>query len=175
VSDTNHLSPLETPRTLTILDGSNPILKESCQPIEEITPLFKRLARDMLYTLLQSKNGGVGLAAPQVGISVRLVVMAIPGQRPEILFNPKIVNSSKSLLTKQEGCLSFPGEVRNVTRRTWVSVKFQDLSGNWVRRKYFGLASVCAQHELEHLDGKLFTEVGTKSTPIKFGTQQVVL
>lgn len=174
MSDALTLEQPRQPKVLTILDGSSPILKEVCQPVEEITPLFKRLALDMLYTLSQSKEGGVGLAAPQVGISARLLVMAIPGQRPEILFNPKIVNSSKSFLTKQEGCLSFPGEVRNVTRRTWVSVKFQDLSGNWVRRKYFGLASVCAQHELNHLDGKLFTELGAKSTPIKFGTEVAV-
>lgn len=157
---------LEQPKLLTILDGSDPLLKEPCQPVEEFTPLFRRLAMDMLYTLRQSKDG-VGLAAPQVGISARMFVMAIPGSRPEVLFNPKIVNSSKSFITKQEGCLSFLGEVRNVSRRTWVAVKFQDSLGKPVRRKYFGLAAVCAQHEIDHLDGKLFTEVGAKSTPLK--------
>ena len=169
MSDANNLTPLDPTRTLTILDGSNPILKEVCQPVEEITPLFKRLSLDMLHTLLQSKDGGVGLSAPQVGISVRLVVMAIPGKRPEILFNPVVANRSKSVLTKQEGCLSFPGKVRNITRSKWVSVKYTDLSGRPVRRKYFGLEAVCVQHELDHLEGKLFTERGTSSQPLSYG------
>jgi len=159
-----------------ILQIENPddkkILKTRCHPIKAITPALKQLAADMFETMHAAN--GVGLAAAQVGISQRIAVIWIPpeveeradGTRVEVapeesyvLINPQIVKTSTSEEIGQEGCLSLPGWYGDVPRHSWVTVEYQDLDGKYRRiRKADGLLGRALQHEIDHLDGVLFTE-----------------
>lgn len=150
------LQPLMPPKILTILEYPAPILKEVCQHVAEITDEFRRLAKDMIYTLSVNKSGGIGLSAPQVGVPARLLVMLVPGKPPTVMFNPVVRRYAPSYITRQEGCLSFPGVVMNIRRPKWVAISYQDMSGARVLRKYHGLEGQCVMHELDHLEGKLF-------------------
>lgn len=139
---------------MEIIKYPNPILKEVCKPVKEVTKDEQTLAVNMLYTLSMSENG-VGLSAPQVGQLVRLIVMDLPDLGEFVMFNPKIVKTSKGKHTVTEGCLSFPGVYIEKRRYKWVAVEFLDYDGNKKRRKLFDLAAQCVQHECEHLDGIL--------------------
>lgn len=143
---------------MKILEYPNPILEEVCTPVEKITEKEQSLAVSMLYTLQQTEVG-VGLSAPQVGETIRLIVMSLPPNGQEfIMFNPKIVKTSKGTHVVKEGCLSFPGVFVNKVRYKWVAVEFLDYDGNKVRRKLYDLAAQCVQHECEHLEGILMIE-----------------
>lgn len=96
---------------------------------------------------------GIGLAAPQIGISKRLFVMRI-GNLPYICFNPEITEFSEELYTYEEGCLSYPNEFLNITRPKQIKGRYQNHRGDWTGFEFNGgLISVCFQHELDHLDG----------------------
>ncbi len=149
------LEPIMPPKVLKIIEYPSPILEEVCQPITEITDQFKRLARDMIFTLWSSKDG-VGLAAPQVGVPARLIVVSPPGKPAYALFNPTVRRYAPSYVTKQEGCLSFPGVVVNKRRPKWVAITYTDISGKRVLHKAHGLEATVILHELDHLEGRLF-------------------
>ncbi len=148
------------------------ILKTNCRPVKFPNRELKRLIADMFETMHGAE--GVGLAAPQVGIPIRLTVLGIPavyekqedGTEVEIssageyvLINPKIVKMSAEEIIRQEGCLSLPGWYGDVPRATWVTVEYQDMNGKPRRlRKVDGLLGWAIQHEVDHLNGILFTE-----------------
>ncbi len=148
------------------------ILKTRCRPIKLPSAELKRLIADMFETM-QAANG-VGLAAPQIGLTIRLAVIEIPPQVEEredgtevevapaeqyVLINPQIVKTSGEEVMRQEGCLSLPGWYGEVPRATWVTVEYQDLNGKPRRlRRADGLLGWAIQHEVDHLDGVLFTE-----------------
>lgn len=148
------------------------ILKTHCRPVKLPDRGMKQLVADMFETM-QAANG-VGLAAPQVGLPLQLCVIEIPPEVEEqpdgthvevapvehyVLFNPKIVKASGEEVMREEGCLSLPGWYGQVPRHTWVTVEFQDLSGKPRRlRKAGGLLGWVIQHEVDHLNGILFTE-----------------
>jgi peptide deformylase len=104
---------------------------------------------------------GIGLAAPQVGVLLRLVVMDLAPEKvpaPLTLINPEIVAKSDELAVREEGCLSLPGQYADVTRPAWVRVKYQDLAGKVNEIEGEGLLAACLQHEIDHLNGVLFID-----------------
>lgn len=144
-----------------ILIHPDPRLKKTCEPIASITPEIETLAADMLATMYDAP--GVGLAAPQVGVLSRLYVMDCnkdPEAEPEpiVMINPEITWRSEALNVYEEGCLSIPDHYADVTRPAEVRVAWLGLDGKAHEREFDGLWATCAQHEIDHLDGKLFID-----------------
>lgn len=108
------------------------------------------LAQEMIR--LMDRENGIGLAAPQIGISRRLFVMQVDGQH-RACFNPNITEYSRNLVEFDEGCLSFPGDHCIIKRPDWVRVRYQDHSGSFIEDTLSGLEARCFQHELDHLEG----------------------
>jgi peptide deformylase len=104
---------------------------------------------------------GIGLAAPQVGVGLRLTIVDLmPDDRsnPITLINPEVVARSEKLATREEGCLSLPGQYADVTRPAWVTVRYTDANGAKRQIEAEGLLAACVQHEIDHLDGVLFID-----------------
>lgn len=141
-----------------IVKYGDDVLTKKCREVEKIDDRIKTLVDDMLDTLYDS--GGVGLAAPQVGVLKRIAVIDI-GDGPIILINPVIV-SEEGIQTGSEGCLSYPGKYGEVSRPNKVCVKATDLGGN--EREYIGeeLLARAFCHEIDHLDGHMFIEKVTE-------------
>ncbi|MGO4112491.1 peptide deformylase [Rhizobium ruizarguesonis] len=145
---------------LQIVFKPQPVLREKSTEIEEINDEIKKLAADMLDTMHESK--GVGLAAVQVGVAKRLIVIDIPKQdeerTPMILVNPEILTSSKKRSFFREGCLSIPGIMADIDRPSEVTIQYRDLDGNRRVINASGVLATCLQHEIDHLNGVLFTD-----------------
>ena len=139
----------------TIRVQGDPVLNKVCKPITTMTPRTKLLIEDMLETMYAAN--GVGLAAPQVGILKRLVVMDC-GDGPIVMINPEILETSGEQ-TGEEGCLSVPGKAGQVTRPMQVKARFQGEDMEWYEVEGEGLLARCICHELAHLDGHLYTEL----------------
>ena len=143
----------------SILIHPDPRLKKLCEPVAEITPEVRQLAEDMLETMYAAP--GIGLAAPQVGVMRRVLVMdCIKDGAPEpmVLINPQTVWQSEDLSVYEEGCLSIPDQYAEVRRPAAVTVQWTDLDGEAQERTFDGLWGTCVQHEMDHLDGKLFID-----------------
>ncbi len=126
-----------------------------------ITPEIETLAADMLATMYDAP--GVGLAAPQVGVLSRLYVMDCEKdpeapRNPIVMVNPEVTWTSEALNTYEEGCLSIPEQYADVTRPAEVRVRWLGLDGKTHEREFEGLWATCAQHEIDHLDGRLFID-----------------
>lgn len=138
----------------------NPVLREVAQPVENIDSATLQLLDDMVDTMYDAV--GIGLAAPQIGISKRLIVMdcSREGEPPEIwkMINPEIIARSEETSKMEEGCLSIPGYNGDVTRPAEVEVKFTDIEGNAQQITASGLLAACVQHEIDHLNGVLFID-----------------
>ena len=139
----------------------DPRLKKLCDPVPDLTDELRALADDMLQTMYDAP--GVGLAAPQVGVLQRLVVLDCVKDendkpRPLIMFNPEIVAASDETNVYEEGCLSIPEQFADVTRPAEVEVRWMDRDGQKCKEVFTGLWATCAQHEIDHLDGKLFID-----------------
>ncbi len=144
-----------------ILLHPDPRLKKPCEPVTEITDALREAARDMLDTMYDAP--GVGLAAPQVGLLKRLFVMDCvkdPDEppRPMVLMNPEIVWSSDDRRVYEEGCLSIPEHYAEIERPAAVTVRWLGLDGAGHEETFEGLWATCAQHEMDHLDGRLFID-----------------
>jgi peptide deformylase len=143
-----------------ILIHPDPRLKKLCDPVKEITADLRKLADDMLDTMYDAP--GIGLAAPQVGVTKRLIVMDCmktpDAPRPLILFNPEITWTSDTLATYEEGCLSIPDQYADVERPDRATVRWTDEKGQTQEETFDGLWAICVQHEVDHLDGKLFID-----------------
>ena len=137
-----------------ILTDRDPTLRQISRPVERITPRIQQLLDDMLETMYDAC--GVGLAAPQVGILRRIVVIDI-GDGPLIMINPVILETSGEQ-TGDEGCLSLPGKAGQVTRPNYVKAKYYDLDMNEVVVEGEELLARAICHELDHLDGHMYTE-----------------
>ena len=138
----------------TIRVQGDPVLEKICKPVKELTPRTKELIEDMLDTMYEAN--GVGLAAPQVGILKRIVVIDV-GEGPIVLINPQIIESSGEQ-TGEEGCLSVPGKFGIVTRPDRVKVRAFDENMNEFEMEGEGLLARAFCHELDHLDGNLYVE-----------------
>ena len=144
---------------LTLVYFPDAILKQPCQPVGEVTEEIKQLARDMLLTMML--EGGVGLAAPQVGKLLRIFVVDVRWPEkleysdPHIFINPELViPEGVELLNSKEGCLSFPGGGARVKRYPTIRVKHLDGEGFPTETEATGFFARAIQHEMDHLDGK---------------------
>ena len=134
----------------------DPVLRRRAVPVEAVTPEVRRLASDMIETMYDEV--GIGLAAPQVGVSTRLMVVGDEeGRGAQVLVNPTI-SAQGGKVTAEEGCLSLPGVFAQVTRSEWVTLEAQDLEGRPVAVTARGLRARVFQHEIDHLDGVLFID-----------------
>ena len=133
----------------------DPILEKVCKEVKEVTPRIKELIEDMLETMYDAN--GVGLAAPQVGILKRIVVIDV-GEGPIVLVNPVIVESSGEQ-TGEEGCLSVPGMSGIVTRPNYVKVRALNEDMEEIEMEGEGLLARAFCHEIDHLDGKMYVSL----------------
>ena len=141
-----------------ILSHLNPALHMKCKPVEKFDEKLHKLLDDMRETLIES--GGVGLAAPQVGILRRLFLVDIGAEENEIVefINPEILETDGEQVGP-EGCLSVPGKYGLVKRPYYVKVRAQDRNGEWFEAEGEELIGRCFCHENDHLDGIIYTEV----------------
>jgi len=144
-----------------ILIHPDPRLKKAADPVGEITDEIRRLADDMLETMYDAP--GIGLAAPQVGAGKRLLVMDCVKEegaspRPMVLIDPEITWESEALNTYEEGCLSIPEQYADVVRPAAVEVRWTGLDGKTHEERFDRLWATCVQHEIDHLNGKLFID-----------------
>lgn len=138
-----------------IREYGDEVLNKTCKEVKEMTPRTKELIEDMLETMYDAN--GVGLAAPQVGVLKRIVVIDTTGEDPYILINPRIVESSGEQ-TGQEGCLSVPGKFGIVTRPNYVKAVALDVNMKPIEVEGTELLARAICHELDHLDGHLYVE-----------------
>jgi peptide deformylase len=143
-------------------------LRQQATPVKRFTSVLEQLAQDMLETMRHYQ--GVGLAGPQVGVMQRIFVAEIPadrdnGEEPHpqsgqtyILINPTITRSSQKMVEGQEGCLSIPTWYGLVERPEWVELKARDINGRKINLKIDDLLARIFLHEIDHLDGVLFTD-----------------
>ncbi len=156
-----YIARMSTPSpVLTILQPPAPILRAKARPVgPQDAGQVRALSDRMLATMYQAP--GIGLAAPQVGQSLRLAVIDLmPDNRPApmVLVNPEVTKASEETATREEGCLSLPGHYADVTRPARVLVRYHDLLGARQQIEADGLLAACLQHEIDHLDGRLFVD-----------------
>ncbi|MEL6979283.1 MAG: peptide deformylase [Pseudomonadota bacterium] len=154
---------------LPILIHPDPRLKKPCEPVSEVDETLRRLIDDMFETMYDAP--GIGLAAPQIGVLSRLLVMDCAGREqdekgepadcppdPIAMINPEITWSSDETRVYNEGCLSIPEQFEDVTRPSRVRVRWLDPDGASQERAFDGVHATCVQHEIDHLNGKLFID-----------------
>ena len=139
----------------TIREYGDDVLAKPCKEVKEITPKIEELVDDMLETMYEAN--GVGLAAPQVGILKRIVVIDVTGEDPIVMINPEILETDGEQ-TGYEGCLSLPGKSGVVTRPNYVKAKATDIDGTEYIIEGEELLARAICHELDHLDGHMYVE-----------------
>jgi len=144
---------------LDIKKAGDPVLKQHCEPVERVNKKLKQLLDDMAETMY--KHDGVGLAAPQVGVPIRMVVIDCQDDVGLIeLINP-VITFREGEMEGSEGCLSVPGIYGDVTRAAKVKVEYLNRRGKNQHLTATGLLSRCIQHELDHLEGQLFIDIAS--------------
>jgi len=143
---------------LNILHFPDPRLRKVANPVTNFNDDLQQLIEDMLETMYAAP--GIGLAATQVNVQKRVLVIDISEDKndPQVFVNPQINNAGDETEEMEEGCLSVPGFFESVTRPNQVEVNAQDAEGNLFTLNAEGLLAVCIQHEIDHLDGKLFVD-----------------
>ena len=144
---------------LRILTFPDPRLRKVASPVTKFNKSLENLVSDMLHTMYE--EGGVGLAASQVNIHQRVIVIDFSENRddPMVFINPEVkILSDKSLLSSKEGCLSVPGVEEEITRPDNIYLTWQDIKGSKYEETPSGLLTVCIQHEIDHLEGKLMVD-----------------
>lgn len=146
---------------IDIVSYPDPRLRDKCEPVREITPEIRQLAENMLETMYAAS--GVGLAAPQVGNNIRLLVMDpaanTENKSPRIIVNPELELQGDRIISEQEGCLSVPmGYRADVPRYSKVRLKAMDINGEAIDEILEGFPAIVLQHETDHLEGQLFID-----------------
>jgi len=145
---------------LPIIIAPDPILKVTCDPVEDVNQNLVKLMDDMLETMYEAP--GIGLAAPQVGVTKRLLVVDVArGEEPPAplcLVNPEILRASDQGSVYDEGCLSLPEHYAEVERPAEIKIGYIDRDGKRQELEANGLLATCIQHEMDHLDGVLFVD-----------------
>jgi peptide deformylase len=143
---------------LDILEFPDPRLRTRAKPVEQVTDSTRALIDDMLETMYQAP--GIGLAATQVNVHQRVLVIDLSEEHcePQVFINPEITVLEPELGEYDEGCLSVPGFYETVRRPRRVAVTALDRQGEAFTRELDGLPAICLQHEVDHLDGKLFVD-----------------
>ena len=138
----------------------DPVLRRRALPVEAVDSSLRTLVNDMFETMYSAP--GVGLAAPQIGVLQRVLVLDTRPRQPEVqpvaMINPRILSSEGGPSLYREGCLSIPGEAEEVERPAVVTVEFLDVDGQVQRLRCEGLLATAAQHEMDHLDGRLYVD-----------------
>lgn len=140
---------------LEILQEGNKILKKKAKRVDKIDDTIRNIAASMVDTLLASN--GIGLSGNQVGVLKRMIVVLV-NEEPKIMINPEVVFTSNETCKESEGCLSFPDQFYEIERPQKVTVKYRNLSGHPMLETHEGLVARCIYHEIDHLDGVVFTE-----------------
>ena len=144
-------------------------LRTPANRIVKVDDSIRELAKDMLITMYSAK--GIGLAAPQVGVQKRILVIDLnfedPNSPPNVFINPEIISSSASVDTYEEGCLSIPGVYLNVVRPSSIKLSYRDEMGRPKKMNAEGLMARCIQHEIDHLNGVLFVDKVTDQDELK--------
>ena len=144
-------------------------LRTPANRIVKVDDSIRKLAKDMLITMYSAK--GIGLAAPQVGVQKRILVIDLnfedPASPPNVFINPEIISSSASVDTYEEGCLSIPGVYLNVVRPSSIKLSYRDEMGRPKKMNAEGLMARCIQHEIDHLNGVLFVDKVTDQDELK--------
>ena len=146
-------------KLIPIVKIPDPILRQIAQPVDEITDGVRQLLDDMAATMYDAP--GIGLAAPQINVSQRLVVIDCgKDDEPELykMVNPEIIALSEEQAVLEEGCLSIPDQTAEVTRPAEVSIRYLDETGTSQTLIADGLLAACIQHEIDHLNGVLFID-----------------
>lgn len=150
--------------TRKIIIEPDPILRKKSESLEQVDNELRKLMDDMLKTMYAAP--GIGLAAVQVGILKRLIVIDVSKddnkKAPLFLVNPKIIYKSKNTSIHEEGCLSLPGHFAEIERPSECHIDYLDYNGEKKNLKADGLLSTCIQHEIDHLDGVLFVDYLSK-------------
>ena len=145
---------------LPILVAPHPVLKRKADPVDAVTDEDRKLLDDMLETMYDAP--GIGLAAPQVGVSKRMLVVDVAREgedpQPMKVINPEILKVSDDLAAYEEGCLSFPEQFAEVKRPARVTLRYLDETGAAQEIEATGLLATCLQHEIDHLDGIVFVD-----------------
>lgn len=139
----------------------DPVLRQVAEPVTAVTDAVRALMDDMVDTMRE--DHGLGLAAPQIGLSTRVIVMDCSEEDdsdPVIwkMANPEIIETSDEMASMEEGCLSIPGYRGEVTRPASVTVRYLDADGKEQNMQASGLLAACVQHEIDHLNGRLFID-----------------
>ena len=160
--------PVKNP-PLKVYQLGDEALRTPANRIVKVDDSIRKLVKDMLITMYSSK--GIGLAAPQVGIQKRLLVIDLnfedPNSPPMVFINPEIISSSASLDTYEEGCLSIPGVYLNVLRPSSIKLSYRDEMGRPKKMNADGLMARCIQHEIDHLNGVCFVDKVTDEEELK--------
>ena len=142
---------------LTILEFPDPRLRKKAVPVDVVDDALRTLIDDMFETMYAAP--GIGLAATQVDVHRRLLVADVTADKddPHVFINPEIIEKD-GVTTTEEGCLSVPGYFEEVKRAEHIRVRYLDREGRECEGEFEGLLAVCVQHEIDHLDGKLFVD-----------------
>ncbi len=140
---------------LQILQDGDKTLKKKAKRVDKIDDTIRNIAASMVDTMLA--NNGVGISGNQVGILKRIIVVLVNNE-PKVMVNPEVIFTSDEVIKESEGCLSFPGQFYDVPRPQKVTVKYRNLSGHPMLETHEGLTARCLLHEIDHLDGVVFTD-----------------
>ncbi len=140
---------------LEILKDGDKTLKKKAKRVDKIDDTIRNIAASMVDTMLAAN--GLGLSGNQVGILKRIIVVLVNNE-PKVMVNPEIIFESEEIIKESEGCLSFPGEFLDIPRPSKVTVKYRNLSGHPMLETHEGLVARCLYHEIDHLNGVVFTE-----------------
>ena len=142
-----------------LVDFYDPILRQPTIPVKLETAADRKNADTVALSLAETlgKSQGLGLSANQCGRTERMFAINM-GEQIWTIINPEIIEKSESTSDLSEGCLSYPGLYLKLKRPDHIKIKFQAINGEWIEQEFDGLTAVCVQHEIDHLDGKMFTD-----------------
>lgn len=140
---------------MEILKEDEKLLRKKAKRIDRIDDTVRNIAANMIRTMID--NDGVGLSGNQVGILKRIIVVLI-NEEPKVMINPEVIFTSESMCVENEGCLSFPDQFHKIERPQSIKVKYRSMSGHPMVESYSGMIARCILHEVDHLDGVVFTE-----------------
>lgn len=140
---------------MEILKEGDKILQKRAKRVDRVDDTLRNVASIMVNTMVE--NNGIGISGNQVGILKRIIVVMV-NDSPKVMVNPEVVLSSEETYKETEGCLSFPDQFYEIERAKSIKVKYRNLSGHPMLENYSGITARCILHEIDHLDGIVFTE-----------------
>ena len=140
---------------MEILQDGDKLLKKKAKRVDKIDDTIRNISASMVECMVSAN--GIGISGNQVGILKRIIVVLV-NDKPKVMINPKIITTSEKTCVMNEGCLSFPKQFYDIKRPEKVTVKYRNLSGHPMIETYEGLTARCIYHEIDHLEGIVFTE-----------------